>query len=265
MAGSSGDVAWTAPALRTPRASPTRGRARASTASRRSAGPRRSSAARLASTASSVRRVAATSCGGTPRTAIALTSSASGTSLRSSARPCAVRKTCTLAPVARDRPAHDVAASLHRLQRGEGRGLHHAGLAAQLALRQAVGLPQHAQERPVADRHLVLGEAHLQRAIERAHRVLDEVRQAIVGTARATAAAGAACRSAFPARRAPALRFAARDREPRDAGHDGSRPDRAARCRGPRAPTAASRGRPRAWPSPSARRGAAAGRATTAS
>ena len=31
----------------------------------------------------------------------------------------------------------------------------------------------------MADRHVVLGEAHLQRAVERARRVLDEVRQAV--------------------------------------------------------------------------------------
>ena len=55
------------------------------------AGPA-SSCARLSSTASSVRRVAATSRAGTSRTAMRFTSSASGTSLFLSARPLRVRK-----------------------------------------------------------------------------------------------------------------------------------------------------------------------------
>jgi hypothetical protein len=62
--------------------------------------------------------------------------------------------------------ALDVAQRLHGLHGGEGGGLHHAGALAELFLRQAVGLPEDAQESPVAEGHAVLRQPHLQRAVE---------------------------------------------------------------------------------------------------
>ena len=58
-----------------------------------------------------------------------LTSSASGTSLRLSARPCAREVHVDVLAVAGALPPHDVAEPLHRLHRRERRRLHHAGLA----------------------------------------------------------------------------------------------------------------------------------------
>ena len=141
---------------------------------------RTSSAARFSSSARSVRRVAATSASGTPRTAIALISRASGTRRRSSARPRVVRNTCALAPIAGHGSPHHVPQCLHRLQRGERRRLHHARLVGQFPLREPITLPKHAQERPVADRHPVSGEPPLERAVQRADRVLDEVCEPVV-------------------------------------------------------------------------------------
>ena len=85
-----------------------------------------------------------------------------------------------LAVVPRLAPRH-VAALLHRLHGGERRRLHDAGLLRELALREAVALPQHAQEGPMAEGDLVRGEPRLQRADERTRRVLHEMGEAVVG------------------------------------------------------------------------------------
>jgi ABC-type branched-subunit amino acid transport system ATPase component len=85
-----------------------------------------------------------------------------------------------VAAVVRQLAAHDVAEPFHRRQRGVRRRFHHARLAAQRTLRQSVALPQYAQERPVAEQHVVAREPQLQRANERARRVLDEMGEAVV-------------------------------------------------------------------------------------
>jgi hypothetical protein len=76
--------------------------------------------------------------------------------------------------------AADVALFLHGADGGEGAGLGDAGLGGELALRQAVALPEDAQEGPVAERHAVRGELRLQRAREAAPRLLGQVREALV-------------------------------------------------------------------------------------
>ena len=86
-----------------------------------------------------------------------------------------------LLAIAADLASRDVTEPLHRLERREGGRLHHAGFLAQLALGETVALPEDAQEGPVAERYLVPGEPHLQRAHQSARRVLDQMRQTIVG------------------------------------------------------------------------------------
>jgi len=63
---------------------------------------------------------------------------------------------------------------------GECRRLHQPRLFAQLALRDAVAHPQDAQEHPVSERHVVLCEPHLQRALQAASGVLDEMRDTVI-------------------------------------------------------------------------------------
>ena len=102
----------------------------------------------------------------------------------------------------------------------------------------------------MAERHAVRREAPLQGAVQRARRVLDEMREAIVGTARAmpsrrsvsvsvsVSTAAARCAAPFiaaPARAATLVTTAAR---------------LIASTTRARATIAASRDRPRAWPSP---------------
>jgi len=75
--------------------------------------------------------------------------------------------------------AAHVAQLFHYLERGEGARLHDPGLVAQLALREAVALPQDAQESPMSERHRVLGEPRLHGAREGAPRLLGQVREAV--------------------------------------------------------------------------------------
>src|SRR5688572_30128937 len=70
-------------------------------------------------------------------------------------------------PVLGQLAALDQPELLHRLQRGEGRGLHDARLLGELALREPVLLPEDAQERPVPERHVVLREPLRERAHQR--------------------------------------------------------------------------------------------------
>ena len=74
----------------------------------------------------------------------------------------------------------DQAARIHRVEGRVGGRLHHPGLVAELALRQAIVFPQDAQEDPVTERHVVLCQTLLQRAIEHARRILDQVGEAVV-------------------------------------------------------------------------------------
>ena len=130
--------------------------------------------------ASSTARVAAMSALRTPRTAI-------GVDLLGERHELALERAAfrreehiDLLAVVAALAARDVAEPLHRLERREGRRLHHAGLVAQFALGQAIALPEDAQEGPVAERDLVLGKPHLQRADERARRILDQMREPVV-------------------------------------------------------------------------------------
>src|SRR5439155_13197335 len=86
-----------------------------------------------------------------------------------------------LAAVPGRAPSRDIAEALHGLERGERRGLHHAGLPADLALSQSVVLPEDAQEGPMAEGDAVCREAGLERADQCASRVLDEMRHPVVG------------------------------------------------------------------------------------
>ena len=130
---------------------------------------------------SSVRRVAAKSARATPSTAMRFTSSASGTSLRLSARPRGVRKTYTLRRLPGSLPAHDVAEPLHRVQRRvrswapsrPPRGSARAGSARRLP-RGCAGTSSARTERRAARGATVQG------ADQRARRILHEVRQPVV-------------------------------------------------------------------------------------
>ena len=132
------------------------------------------SAFRLSRSASRIRLVCARSAADKPRTATALTSFASGTSFASSARPRGVRNTFRLR---RSPSTLRRTTALHRPQRRERRRRGDTRLVGELALRKTVRMPKRAQISPVSDRHIVLGEANLQRAMEGAHCRLHDVRK----------------------------------------------------------------------------------------
>lgn len=74
-----------------------------------------------------------------------------------------------------------IAQGLHGPQCGEGGGLHHARLHAQLAFGQAIFFPEDAQKGPVAQLHVVGRQPDLQCAQQCARGVFDEVGHAVVG------------------------------------------------------------------------------------
>ncbi|KAG1376886.1 hypothetical protein G6F59_018222 [Rhizopus arrhizus] len=76
--------------------------------------------------------------------------------------------------------ALDITERLHRLHRGKRGWFHDGSLLAQFPLSQAVLLPEDTQESPVAERHVVVGQAHLQAPDKSARGILDQVRQPIV-------------------------------------------------------------------------------------
>src|SRR4249920_2947159 len=77
--------------------------------------------------------------------------------------------------------ADNVTKTLHRLYSRKRGRLHDAGLLAEFALRQPVGLPEDAQECPMPERYAVFAEPHLQGTHQRARSILHQMREAVVG------------------------------------------------------------------------------------
>src|SRR5438270_3027761 len=75
--------------------------------------------------------------------------------------------------------APDQAGFFHAAQRDDGSGLHHADAGGELALRETILVPQHAQEIPLAARDTMGCDAFLQQALECTMRIAHEIAAAL--------------------------------------------------------------------------------------
>jgi hypothetical protein len=85
------------------------------------------------------------------------------------------RSFCCWAPLARN-----VTELVKRLQAGKRRWLHHAGSHAQITLRDAVSLPEYAQEGPKPERYRFPRQPYLQCANAGTARIADKMRKTVV-------------------------------------------------------------------------------------